>query len=183
MSNIGMLRDVENSELELILSWRNNPLIRKNMYNSNVISLDEHLKWWGEIKKSECHKYFIFEISDKAEGVVAFSDINKNNSHAFWAFYASPISPRGIGAKMEYLALEYAFETLKLHKLSCEVLGYNMPVVNLHKKFGFIQEGVFRYHHFYENEYHDVYRLGILKDEWKEKKIEMLKRIQRKENK
>ncbi|MEI7200955.1 UDP-4-amino-4,6-dideoxy-N-acetyl-beta-L-altrosamine N-acetyltransferase [Pectobacterium parvum] len=179
MDNIGILRNIEDSELELILSWRNDPLIRKNMYNTNVISLDEHLKWWEGIKISPHYKYFMYEISDKAEGVVAFTNIDSINLHSFWAFYSSPKAPRGVGAKMEYRALEYAFEKLNLNKLSCEVLDYNISVVNLHKKFGFVQEGLFRDHHLYDNEYHDIYRLGIMKSEWEEKKLEMFKRIQR----
>lgn len=182
MSDIGILRDIEDSELELILSWRNEPLTRKNMYNTDIISLDEHLNWWAEIKKSKRHRYFICEVSHKPEGVVAFNDINEKNRHSFWAFYSSPVATKGIGAKMEYLALEYAFEILNLNKLSCEVLDYNISVVNLHKKFGFVQEGFFRNHHFYENEHHGIYRLGIMKDEWEEKKAEVLKRIQRQEN-
>lgn len=38
---------------------------------------------------------------------------------------------------MEYLALEYAFKDMGLHKLFCEVLAFNAPVIKLHQKFGF----------------------------------------------
>jgi RimJ/RimL family protein N-acetyltransferase len=55
---------------------------------------------------------------------------------------------------------------LKLHKLSCEVLAFNEPVVGLHKKFGFQVEGVFRDHHKMNGDYVDIVRMGLLEREW-----------------
>ncbi|VEF16276.1 flagellin modification protein FlmH [Stutzerimonas stutzeri] len=67
---------------------------------------------------------------------------------------------------MEYLALEYAFKDMGLHKLFCEVLAFNAPVIKLHQKFGFKIEGVLREQHSVDNSFVDVYRLGILAPEW-----------------
>lgn len=166
MQSIGNLRSIREEELELILSWRNDPSIRANMYTQHEISINEHLAWWKKISKCEDHKYFMYERFDSPMGIVAFNSIDKINRHAFWAFYASPEAPRGTGTRMEFLALEYAFHTLNLHKLSCEVLAFNSKVIKLHQKFGFVVEGVFRAQHKIENNFVDVYRLGILNDEW-----------------
>jgi RimJ/RimL family protein N-acetyltransferase len=78
---------------------------------------------------------------------------------------------------MEALALEYAFFTLKLHKLQCEVLAFNELVIKLHKKFGFIVEGTLREQHKIDGEYGDIYRLGLLKAEWEEKRKDMLNKL------
>ena len=67
---------------------------------------------------------------------------------------------------MEFLALEHVFETLGLHKLSCEVLVFNEPVIRLHKKFGFQVEGMFREHHKMNDQYIDIVRLSLLAAEW-----------------
>ena len=63
---------------------------------------------------------------------------------------------------MEFLALEHAFNTLKLHKLYCEVFAFNSPVVKLHQKFGFQIEGTFREQRVVDGSYVDVFRLDIL---------------------
>src|SRR5690606_22473244 len=108
--------------------------------------------------------------------VVYFYNIGKTNSNAFWGFYAAEGSARGVGSRMEYEALQYAFHDLNLHKLNCEVIATNDKVLRLHKKFGFLQEGLFRDFHFNGHEHVDVVRMGILCEEWKLKQPEMLER-------
>jgi len=79
---------------------------------------------------------------------------------------------------MEFLALDYAFDSLGLHKLECEVLAFNTPVIGLHKKFGFTVEGIIRAHHKVDQEFVDVYRLGILNDEWRDHRPKMVSKLQ-----
>jgi RimJ/RimL family protein N-acetyltransferase len=69
---------------------------------------------------------------------------------------------------MELLALNYAFDQLKLHKLCCEVLAFNTPVIKLHEKFGFKVEGTLREQYKRGDNFVDIYRLGILAAEWAE---------------
>lgn len=178
-SQFGLLRKIEASDLEMILEWRNVPEVRMNMYTQHVISREEHQQWWQKTSLDEKQAYFIFENKGIPAGVVSFNQIDKDNLQSFWAFYASPDAPRGTGMKMELLALDFAFESLGLHKLSCEVLAFNVKVINLHLKFGFQKEGVFRENYLLDGEYIDVYRLGILSSEWKEKRPEMVERIAR----
>jgi RimJ/RimL family protein N-acetyltransferase len=69
---------------------------------------------------------------------------------------------------MEALALEYAFSVLGLHKLCCEVLEFNKPVLGLHKKFGFEEEGFFKEQRLIGANLVGVYRLAIASAHWKE---------------
>lgn len=78
---------------------------------------------------------------------------------------------------MEFLALEHVFKSLKLHKLHCEVLAFNTPVIKLHQKFGFQIEGIFRQQHYLDGEYVDIYRLGLLEREWGLKRDEMQNKL------
>ncbi len=167
MQTIGKLRPIVDEELELMLSWRNAPGVRSNMYTRHVISIEEHRAWWAKISQRDDQCYFMYENASIPLGIVGFNSIVTTDRHAFWAFYASPTAPRGTGTCMEFLALEHAFEVLKLHKLSCEVLAFNSSVIKLHQKFGFIVEGVFRAHHKMDEQFVDVYRLGILDTEWR----------------
>ena len=72
----------------------------------------------------------------------------------------------GIGGKVEYNILSYVFDTLKYHKLCCEVLGFNEVVIKMHKKFGFKEEGIFKEHIYKNNQFHHVYRLAIFRKDW-----------------
>ncbi|WP_202114704.1 UDP-4-amino-4,6-dideoxy-N-acetyl-beta-L-altrosamine N-acetyltransferase [Vreelandella zhuhanensis] len=165
-SDLGLLRAIEDDELELILSWRNAPTVRQNMYTRHEISLEEHLAWWHRVRGRQDQHYFLYEHDGQPLGVVSFTQVHAKDANASWAFYASPEAPRGTGSRMEFLALEHAFGGLMLHKLYCEVLAFNEPVINLHKKFGFSVEGILREQHRVDDTYVDVIRLGILHPEW-----------------
>lgn len=162
------LTPVSGDDLSMILEWRNAPEVRANMYTSHEITYEEHYAWFEKVKTDKSKAYFIAHINGQPVGVIGFSEINLVPGIATWAFYASPNAPRGCGSLMEYYALEYAFTDLKLHKLRCEVLGFNHVVVKLHKKFGFVEEGRLREAFYDGSEYQDIIHLGILSHEWKD---------------
>ena len=159
---------LNDKHLEMVLDWRNTPAVRKNMYTNHIISMPEHLQWFHSMQSDPTKKYFVFQMNESPLGVVGFSEINRVKGVASWAFYANPEAIRGTGSLMEFSALEYAFNELSLHKLRCEVLAFNLPVIKLHQKFGFKVEGEHRDAHFDGQQYHNVVHLGILNTEWKE---------------
>lgn len=166
MTRLGKLRLVTENDLDLMRSWRNHPDIASKMYTRHEISADEHQAWWARTSGREDQTYYLYEYAEEPLGVVGFTQIDMTNGNCFWAFYASPTAPKGTGSRMEFLALEHVFTTLKLHKLSCEVLAFNEPVIRLHKKFGFQVEGVFRDQHKLNDDHVDIVRLGLLDSEW-----------------
>ncbi len=165
--DLGVLRVIRAEELELMRAWRNAPAVRRNMYTRHEIGAEEHLKWWEAVSRREDSEYFMFEHHGQPLGIVGFNRIDRRNMNASWAFYAAPEAPRGTGTRMEYLALNHAFDVLALHKLDCEVLAFNKPVIELHKKFGFQVEGVLREQYRDASGFIDIYRLGILAEEWR----------------
>ncbi len=161
-----MLRPMSELDLKMVLEWRNNPAVRENMYTTHEISMAEHIAWWQKTQDASSAKYFIYERDNEPLGVVAFTEIEALSRRASWAFYASPNAPKGTGTLMEIEALSTAFAVLKLRKLSCEVLRHNERVINLHKKFGFQVEGIFRRHHLTSNGLEDVIRLSMFASDW-----------------
>lgn len=177
LRQLGTLRNIKIEELGVMLSWRNAPSVRANMYTQHEISLTEHLAWWERTQERNDQQYFMYELQNVPLGIVAFNGIDRTNMNSSWAFYASPEAPKGTGSKMEFLALEHAFNSTQLHKLYCEVLAFNTSVIKLHQKFGFKVEGVLREQHRSEGSFIDVYRFGILAPEWEGKRKEMLTKL------
>lgn len=163
---LGTLRPTRLSDLEMILEWRNNPEVRSKMYTNHIITWSEHQRWFKKTSKDPTKKHFIYEEGGLPLGVVAFENIDIKNKRASWLFYSGDLSRRGLGRRMEYCALQYAFDNLGLHKLYCEVIAFNTPVLNLHLKFGFIIEGILKDHYFDGQQYHDVYRLALFEEWW-----------------
>lgn len=182
VSRLGILRTIEPTEVDLMLSWRNAPAVRSNMYTRHEIGIAEHLAWWERIQQRCDQRYFMYEHANTPIGIVSFNGIDKINRNSSWAFYASPEAPRGTGSRMEFLALDHAFHELQLHKLYCEVLAFNSSVIALHQKFGFQVEGILREQHLLDAEFVDVYRLGMLATEWQGNRDKMLARLLRLSN-
>jgi UDP-4-amino-4,6-dideoxy-N-acetyl-beta-L-altrosamine N-acetyltransferase len=179
MNALGHLREIKDSELDLMRSWRNAPNVRANMYTRHEISSEEHLAWWNRTRQRADQQYFMYGKNTVPLGIVGFSAIDLINSNCSWAFYAAPDAPRGTGSRMEWLALEHVFGTLRLHKLHCEVLAFNAAVVALHEKFGFMIEGRLRQQHRIDAEYVDIIRMGLLASEWASKRETMLNKLVR----
>jgi len=179
MTDLGHLRDIRESELDLMLSWRNAPSVRANMYTRHEISAAEHQAWWQRTAQRDDRRYFMYERDGVPSGIVGFTAIDHVNGNCSWAFYAATDAARGTGSRMEYLALEHVFETMGLRKLYCEVLAFNAAVITLHRKFGFQVEGRFREHHAADGEHVDIFRLGLLAPEWAVRRQEMLGKLTR----
>lgn len=168
MSNINAvkLRPMLEKDLGKVLSWRNKDSVRKNMYTSHVITMEEHRSWWVKQSNLRSTRLLIAALDGLDVGVVTFSDYSGEGGLATWAFYAGDVDLKGIGSMMEAAALEYAFNELKVRKLECEVLDFNMSVVRLHMKHGFRIEGISRSGYQRGENICDIYRLGLLNKDW-----------------
>lgn len=171
-----------NPELQLaVREWRNHIDIRKNMYNDDIISTQQHQAWLNSLIDNKSIKVYVAYKNNDAIGIVSISNINQLHKNADWAFYLNPefLNTKGLGTLMEYHFLNHIFDNFEIEKLNCEVLEINPSVVKLHKKFGFIEEGIRRKNVIKNNSRLDVYLLGILKEEWNQTKSKFTKIIER----
>lgn len=163
------IRPIEENDLEKVLEWRNSERIRINMYTDHLITMNEHKKWFDSLQKQEPIStiYLVFEFKNKPTGLVYYTNINKRNGKCDLGLYLGETNvPQGIGAVMEFLALEYIFEELKIRKLCCEVIEFNALAIKLHNRFGFTEEGKFIKHILKNNNYENVVMLALFKDQW-----------------
>jgi len=162
-----VLRPMSDKDIPLVLEWRNSERVRANMYTDHLISIDEHQKWFSRAKDDVKSRFFIFEHKGTPVGVVNIVQIDDSNKKCYWGFYLGEAeAPKTSGPAMEFLALEYMFDTLEMRRVCCEVFVFNEPVIKLHKKFGFVEEGVFVGHTLKNNKYEDVVSMAIFRDAW-----------------
>lgn len=164
MTAVRLMRE---SDLELVLSWRNCPDISRFMFSSHAISFEEHQTWFARASIDPEQRLLIFESDTIPLGFINIHQ-DMRSLVADWGFYAAPSSPKGTGHVLGRTALRYAFEKLKLHRLCGRVLAYNERSIRLHRRLGFQHEGVLRQHHFNGQQYHDVVCFGLLVHEWDE---------------
>jgi RimJ/RimL family protein N-acetyltransferase len=69
---------------------------------------------------------------------------------------------RGYGTEATALVLDYAFETVGLHRVELSVYSFNPRAQRSYEKAGFVTEGVRREALRWEGEWHDVIVMGVL---------------------
>lgn len=153
------------SDVELVLTWRNHQEVRRYMYTKHEISPDEHNRWFECSRQDPCKNLLIFEDEDQPIGFVSFNKL-EHSENANWGFYLAPYAPKGLGRRLGVAALDHAFNELKLHKVCGQVLAYNERSIQFHQSFGFKQEGVFHKQNIHDECYNSVINFGLLNHEW-----------------
>lgn len=172
------IRPMELTDKDLILRWRNSDRVRCNMYNDHVISQEDHDAWFSRALIDTNATYLLFLHEAKPIGFVSFSKINVSHGRCNWAFYLGEVDvPRGCGSVMEFFALDYAFHTLKIRKLCCEVFAFNGSVIKLHEKFGFVPEGRFVEHYRKNGRYEDIVCLAKFSSSWTDERSAFQSRL------
>jgi UDP-4-amino-4,6-dideoxy-N-acetyl-beta-L-altrosamine N-acetyltransferase len=164
-----------------LLEWRNDPSVSKYMYKTHQISRDEHEQWFHDLLSRDDRQGWIIRMDGSRVGAAFVHNIDQDNSRATWAFYLAEPSTRGrgVGSGAEFLVLDEVFVNMKLHKLCGEVLSFNQAVLALHRKFGFVEEGVLREHWRRDGEWVDVHIIAMFRDSWLSRRDEQADALRR----
>jgi [ribosomal protein S5]-alanine N-acetyltransferase len=73
---------------------------------------------------------------------------------------------QGVGYAAGLNMLEYAFSSLGLGRITCEIAEDNLPMRSLVEKLGFTQEGVLRKHETRQGTKQNIYLFGMLQEEF-----------------
>ena len=166
-----LIRKVTESDLPMVLAWRNHKDVRGYMFTQHEISLYEHRNWFFKANHDPSRCLLIVEEAKQAIGYVQFSKV-ANGAIADWGFYARPDAPKGTGRKLGVMALNHAFGPLKLHKVCGQAIASNQVSIAFHQRLGFVLEGVLRDQQRINGAYHSLHCFGLLATEWQLKKVE-----------
>ncbi len=118
------LKYLSEEERLMILDWRNQDRIRKNMVHQEIISKEDHLRYCERLsKQQDCHFYLAF-CGDIPFGVVSYTNFNEKESSGEYGLYVANELP-GIGLYIGRLAVSYFFKRFDLSKLNIYVLETN----------------------------------------------------------
>lgn len=157
------LREIKKEDIPVLCAWRNDA--RFMSYCStrrNNVSLREFEKEiefdFGRDRHLQC---MIFQ-RERPVGTVYSYNLNHTDGYIFVTLYiVDDCVKRGYGVEAFALFLHHLFQTIKLYKVYAEVYAYNQHSLDCLKKAGFIEEGRFRGHRFYQNQRHDLIRLSF----------------------
>lgn len=121
-----------------------------------------------ESPRSRFQLAIVLSDSNKMIGNVG---IRKPDANAISAELGYELEPRewnnGYGTEAATAMLKFAFEQLRLHRVSARVNANNSASIRLLEKLGMRQEGRLREQEFFKGRYWDTLVYGILEDDWR----------------
>jgi UDP-4-amino-4,6-dideoxy-N-acetyl-beta-L-altrosamine N-acetyltransferase len=164
------LREIAVHDLPLVLTWRNSPRIRELSYHDQIISSEQHEKWFQSLQSSGDKIGLIFEVDQKPVGVVQFFEISQSEKKCKWGFYLGEENlAQGTGSHMAELALAFAFEKFDVDKICGEAFSSNFVSQKFHEKVGFARDGVVERGLYRDGEWLDIHLFSITREQWRKK--------------
>ncbi len=164
------LRAPESEDAEMAALCENHPDPRSFLFYGLPTSLEDQREKLENARRDK--NTILFTIcdrqTDQAIGQTAFHRIDWLGRMAIFyiAIAESRNWSKGYGSEATGIMVRYAFATLNLNRLQLHVLCKNDRAVKVYEKAGFRIEGTLRKAMYFENEYHDFYVMGILREEW-----------------
>ncbi len=168
-----VLRQIEVSDCnEKYVEWLNDPLVNRYLETK-----------WSE-QSIETIRSFVQSQRDNDNSVL-FAIISKNDDIHIGNIKIGPIHPhyrhadisyfignkdfwnRGIATEAIKLICRFGFEILKLHKIEAGAYSCAVGSWKALEKCNFRREGVIREQVLYNKEYIDIYRYGLLENEYR----------------
>lgn len=97
------LRKPTKEDMEIYFSWANDPVVREQSYNSSIIDLESHKKWFESVIKNEA--YFMCIAQNEEGENVGQVRIQKNKNKESLIGISIDLNHRGKGYAKEILTL------------------------------------------------------------------------------
>ena len=161
-------RPFEEEDLINLQEWLNEEAVFKNLYVMfHPMSRDQLLKWYKSEKEEKAHIYKYIDNSNIITGMGMIHYIHMKNKCAEISLMVNPQSfNMGYGKKIIQHLSGFSFQVLNLHKIFMHTAGFNKAMIALSKKLKFTLEGTYRKELYWNGSYYDIYRYGMLDEEY-----------------
>lgn len=159
------LRPITADDTEMAVRWRNRPIVVENFIYRKPVSREDHENWLAnKVFTGLVHQFIVCRNEDdKPLGSAYLQNFDEESRRAEWGIYLGEEQTygKGVGTEAGHLILDYAFNTLGLHKVVSRVLARNTASARMSEKVGSIQEAYLRDEYFLDGQYEDLILFGI----------------------
>jgi UDP-4-amino-4,6-dideoxy-N-acetyl-beta-L-altrosamine N-acetyltransferase len=169
------LRPLGPEDSERLFHWRREREVDRWMYQSPPPDLQTHARWFDGLMADPDRRGWIILQDGAPCGQLMLKGLTSPQQRAEWGWYIGEAEARGRGAgrAAQALGLDVAFDELGLQRVWAEVLAENEAALKAQSAAGFRREGYLRRHAFKDGRFTDVVVLGILREEWAERRAKV----------
>jgi len=137
------LRLLEESDLPLTLSWRNQENIRRWFLTTDVISIEKHLAWFNRYETLDNDFVFVIlakELNLKPVGQISLYAIDwqsRVGEYGRLMIGEPEARGKGLARSASLLLLQIGFDVLGLKEIVLEVKQDNLPAISVYRSIGF----------------------------------------------
>lgn len=170
------LRDLQSDDADRLFAWRRDPDVDRWMSGAVPTDLGQYRDWLTEFRTDPDRAGWIILHRGEPTGFLTLSGLSGAGRTGQWGWYVGEASARGrgVGRAAQALGLDRAFGQFGLQKVWSEVLAGNDAALKAQAAAGFRREGYLRRHVYKDGAFHDVVLLGMLDDEWRERRQAVL---------
>lgn len=160
------LRPITMADTDRIVAWRNQERVRRNFLYQKPFTKEGHEEWMRtQVATGRVVQFIIWEKEpDRPVGSVYFRDIDPVNKKAEYGIFIgeADATGRGIGTQAARLAVAYARDVLRLHKLMLRVFADNRAAVRSYLNAGFTQEAYLKDEVWQDGGYRDLILMAVI---------------------
>lgn len=142
-NDVVALRLLEESDLSLTLSWRNQENIRRWFLTSDFIPFEKHLAWFKQYQRLDTDFVFIIlskELNFKPVGQISLYAIDWQalvGEYGRLMIGETKARGKGLARSASLLLLHIGFDILGLKEIVLEVKDDNLPAISVYRSIGF----------------------------------------------
>jgi RimJ/RimL family protein N-acetyltransferase len=165
-----LLKPIEPEDLSFLMNLRWDKEVSQNIIHDPISSQDQK-NWYEKISKGNNLALSIFYKNSKDDtnpviiGTIGLYDINHRHQRA--TLKSMRILPQyqgqNIGLEATNLLIDYGFNVLNLHKITCDLFEDNIARLKGLLKLGFKKEGVLKQHYFHQGKFKDAAIYSLLR--------------------
>lgn len=151
------------------VNWLNDPDVYKYLETGGNYTISMLREYLTSVEKTDILFWAIhLKENDLHIGNIKIDPVNTRHNFAEYGIMMGCRSEWGKGYAKEasLKIIAYCFTDLKIRKITLGVVEDNSNALNLYKKLGFITEGVYKNHGYYQGKYCNTVRMALFNPEY-----------------
>ncbi|MEP7152366.1 MAG: GNAT family N-acetyltransferase [Nitrospira sp.] len=127
------------ADAALLWQWRNDPIVRNNSFNTEVIPWEEHAKWFNQRVAADDTRIYLLEDNSKVVAQVRY-ERSEGFAHIGGISVAADDRGKGYGRQVLQATLSLACADLGVEKVIAIVKKANTASLRSFRSVGFVLE-------------------------------------------